>query len=392
MQRSLTTPFQQEWEELHQLRANSRLLEMATNAVGDELQIQQQLRREFSDTLVRDAMSLVAARKKAVGKFSLAEKMWLDRRGLEQATAEAVARHKATRFSGEVLDLCCGIGSDAIALARHCDVVAVDKNPVVCLRAKWNAKVAECSSRIQFLCADAEQIDPGDRQVHLDPDRRVTRQSRSVRLEDSVPGLEFMQQLTELPTGGAIKLSPAANFGGKFPGCEIELISLDGECKEATVWYGKLAGPKSWRATVLPSGESLTGDPLEIFAEVTPLGGYLYDPDPAIVRAGLVDAAAEKLGLSRLDDSEEYLTGSNPVKSPFVRAFEVLAELPNNDNQIRRYFRQSSFGQVEIKCRHIPIQAEVVRRKLPLPGDKPGVLVFARIQGKARAIICRRID
>jgi len=187
-------------------------------------------------------------------------------------------------------------------------------------------------------------------------------------------------------------LSPAGNFADKFPGAEYELVSLAGECKEATVWFGELAGEVSWRATVLPAGETLAGEPLVIRTDVRPLGGTLYDPDPAVVRAGLVDLLAEQLELGRLDDAEEYLTSDRLVESPFVRSFEVLAELPNNEREIRRYFRKSDFGQVEIKCRHIPIQPEAVRRKLSLTGTEPAVLLFARIAGKARAVVCRRTE
>ena len=55
--------------------------------------------------------------------------MWFERTGLEQATAEPVARHKARRFAGRtatVIDLCCGIGGDTLALADWAEVVAVD--------------------------------------------------------------------------------------------------------------------------------------------------------------------------------------------------------------------------------------------------------------------------
>ena len=110
----------------------------------------------------------------------------------------------------------------------------------------------------------------------------------------------------------------------------------------------------------------------------------------AVVRAGLVDLLAQQLDLRRLDDAEEYLTSDRLVESLFVRSFQVLAELPNNLREIRRYFRGSGFGRVEIKCRRIPVQAESVRRRLPLEGTQPAVLVFARIAGKARAIISRR--
>src|SRR5690606_34115780 len=134
-----------------------------------------------------------------------------------------------------------------------------------------------------------------------------------------------------------------------------ELISLHGECKEATVWFGSLAGEQPWRASVLPSGETIAADPLAARAPIGPVSQYVYDPDPAVVRSGLIDVVAVSLGLKRLDAEEEYLTGDTLVESAFVRPFEVLADLPNNDRQIRRAFRESEFGQVEIKSRHLPI-------------------------------------
>jgi hypothetical protein len=368
------------------------LFEILDSATETELHLQTRLRQEFPDALVRAAMTLHDLRRHARKKFSRADEMWFDRTGLEQATAEAVARHKAQRFAGRVCDYCCGIGSDSLALAARCDVTAVDIDPVATLFAQWNAEVYGVASRLETVCTDVETLPVSGGLVHIDPDRRPGGRGRVLRVEDCRPGLEFLKTLPRHFEGGAIKLSPAANFGGKFDEVEIELVSLDGECKEATVWFGSLAVSQVWRATVLPSGETIAGDPLETIVETAPLGRFLYDPDPAVVRAGLVNLAADNLGLSRLDEAEEYLTGDGLVASPFVRGFEVLEELPNNDRAIRDFFRRSSFGQVEIKCRHIPIDAEAVRRKLPLPGSEPAVLIFARLQGKARAVVCKRVN
>ena len=381
----------EEWDLLHDLQNAPELLQIVAQPCKNELARQTQLRRDYPDQLVRGAFALCELRRKAGVKFSRAAEMWFDRQGFEQATSEAVAKHKAARFSGEVIDLCCGIGGDAIALAAQGSVTAVDLNPVSCLRTSWNADVYEVSPRVTTVCDDATQVDLSGKLVHIDPDRRASARGRAVRVEDYVPGLDFLQRLTHTGRGGAIKLSPAANFGGKFRDAEVELISLNGECKEATIWFGELRGTASWRATILPTAETIAGEPLDYAAEMAAPLRYVFDPDPAVVRSGLVDAVGVQLGLSRLDAAEEYLTGSELVHSGFVQPFEVLAELSNNPAEIRKYFRSAEFGQVEIKCRHIPIDADGVRRRLPLAGNQPGVLIFARVAGKSRALVCRRV-
>ncbi len=386
-----TSEDREECRVLRELRQTPEILGLISEWTGAELGLQSRLRRQFSDELVRAAMTLHDLRKRAASKFTRSAEMWLDRRGMEQSTAEQVARHKARRFEDAVWDLCSGIGGDAIALAERCQVTAVDLNPASCLRAEWNAEVYGVRERLETRCADVLSLGALDGLVHIDPDRRVGTEGKASRIENYVPGVPELIDLMSRCRGGAIKVGPASNFGGKFPNTEIELISLAGECKEATVWFGELAGRQPFRATVLPSGETIAGHPLDAVTLQTPLGRYVFDPDPAVVRAGLIDLVAQKLELNRLDGAEEYLTGDNHIGSGFVHAFEVLAELPNNEQTLRAWLRASDFGQVEIKCRHIPVQAESLRKRLPLPGSQPGVVIFARINGKSRIICARRI-
>lgn len=375
---------------LRELRTTPQIFAEIAASGADELALQKALRQAYPDELVRAALRQHELRQRAAGKFSRAEQMWFDRVGLEQSTSEAVARHKAARFSGEVDDLCCGIGGDTLALAAQCRVRSIDRRPSLTLMTEWNAEVYGVRDHVDTETGDVQELARSDRLVHLDPDRRRGSR-RSTRIEDYTPSLEFMQRLIDNSPGGAIKLSPASNFGGKFPGCEIELVSLGGECKEAVVWFGSLAGEQPWRATLLPSGRTIAGDPLAARAELLPLGSCLYDPDPAVVRSGLLDLVACELGLARLDDEEEYLTSQTLVRSDFVTPFVVLDELPNNEKQIRSYFRGHRFGQVEIKCRHLPIDPNKMRRRLPLTGTDAVTLIFARIAGRSRAIVCRRV-
>jgi hypothetical protein len=67
-----------------------------------------------------------------------------------------------------------------------------------------------------------------------------------------------------------------------------------------------------------------------------------------------------------------------------------VAQLPNKEREIRDYFRTADVGALEIMCRRIPIDIEGLRRRLTLTGRASAVLIFARIDGRARAVVCWR--
>ncbi len=359
---------------------------------GDELHVQKVLRSRYPDAAVRLALTVAELRRRAARKFPQADRMWFDRIRLEQATPWAVARHKAKRFEGAVWDGCCGLGADALALAQGSTVTAVDHDPLACLLTELNAEALGIDrSRLSVRCAPIESLSERNGWLHLDPDRRANAPRRTVRIEDFVPEIDVLKRLMTEFRGGAVKVSPASNFGGKFDDVEVEIVSLNGEAKEATLWFGALAEPDLWRATLLPGGQTLSGDPLSVAPELSPLGGYLYDPDPAIVRSGLIDLLCATAGLTRLDDAEEYLTSDAEIATPFAKPFRVIAELPNNERQLRKVLRQNRAAHLEIKTRRLPVDVERLQRSLPTGDGHPLVVIFARIAGKARIVIAERV-
>ncbi len=378
---------------LHRLHSTPEAFKAISQLSGNDLAAQQQLRREFDADLVRAALALRDARQRAAGTLSNAESLWLTGTGFEQATHPLIAAHKANRFPRDVsvLDLCSGIGCDASALAARGPVVAVDSDEAMLQRCKWNLDVWNAGN-VDFLQEDAAAMDISGKWIHADPDRRNGRDRPTKRLERYTPDLEWMQRAVQTARGGAIKIGPASNFMQKFPGCEIGLISLHRECREATVWFGESTDCEKFRATVLPSGETIAGDPLSAYADVAnqPVT-YICDPDPAVVRSGLIDAVCEKLDLQRLDPEEEYLTTDQLPESSFVTSFEVETVLPNNQKQLRQYLRKAPGQYYEIKCRRLPIDAAATIRKLPTGGADPKVVFFLRVQGKAKIVVARRV-
>ena len=221
------------------------------------------LRADHPPEAVAAALTLCELRRKAVEKFSRGDRLWCDRVRLEQATSEPVAVHKARRFAErggkeEVSDLCGGLGGDAVALGlAGLAVSSVDRDPAAGWMTQRNATLYGVGDRVTVRTGDVTNAAFGGAGglVHIDPDRRPagtpSGRRRERRIEDYSPGLPFLQELAATATGGAIKVSPAANWGGKFPGTEIELISAGGECREATIWFGSLGEPGRHRATVL---------------------------------------------------------------------------------------------------------------------------------------------
>ena len=241
---------------------------------GPELRLQERLRAEFPDEIVRGALSLVELRAGERPSFPGRPKCGSTAWASSKARPNPSPGTKRRRFQGRgiVWDYCSGIGGDSIMLAEHCKVISVDREPASCLCTRYNAEAYGVAERVTSLCADVETLADRGGLLHIDPDRRPgarpeesairSGRRRSLRLEEGSPALESLIRLSGEFRGGAIKSSPAANFGGKFPAAEIELVSLHGECKEATIWFGELAERGLWRATVLPSGETIAGDPL----------------------------------------------------------------------------------------------------------------------------------
>src|SRR5437016_5312921 len=110
-------------EALTRLRGaeGKQLLTEAAALPPDRLTRLSRLRRRYPADMAAAAVELLELRRRARTKFTRAQAMWFTPEGLEQSTGETVAQYRAARFPAgmPVLDACCGIGGDAVALAAR---------------------------------------------------------------------------------------------------------------------------------------------------------------------------------------------------------------------------------------------------------------------------------
>ncbi len=356
-----------------------------------ELRAAELLRRDYPAELVTAALSQHELRRRARAKFTRAEGMYFTRAGLEQATAEGIARHRATRFAGalRVADLCCGIGGDLIALAAGREVLAVDRDPLHLRMAILNAEVYEVSEATATVQADVREVDLSSVDaVFIDPARRA--QSHRMRAGDSEPPLPWSTSLVDRIEAVGIKAAPGIAHEEIPAGWEVEFIADRRDLKEAALWSPALAAGTS-RATILPEGHVLLPLPGEAVAHRAP-GEFLLDPNPAVTRAGLVEDLARGLGAWKIDPRIAFLSSDEPIQTPFARTLRVLDSGPFDQKALTPRLRALDIGSVDIRRRGLAGNVEDLHRQLKLRGTRRATLVMTRVEDRPWALICVDLD
>jgi hypothetical protein len=363
------------------------------------------LRKELSADQARLVTRQAELRRLGMQKFSLAEQMLFTKVGFEQATDEAVARYKAKRLPSEVplVDLCCGIGGDLMALAGRGPVVGVERDPAVAQFAESNGRLVGDSARV--VVAEATQFAvAGFAAWHIDPDRRREgKRTTRVALQD--PGPEAIARLLNQCPNGAVKLAPAADVThdpeGSWRGAELEWISRKRECRQLVAWFGSLAEHAGMqRATVVLNdisdqgpiqAESFEGSGETSTAIAPTIGRYVFEPDAAVLAADLSGALAQRYELQAVSAKAAYLTADVPVITALLATFEVLELLPYHANKLKSWLQERSIGIVEVKKRGVKIDPARVQRELRGDGDDSATVLLCPIHDRVTAIVARRI-
>lgn len=364
-------------------------------AGGDPLAAASALRsRGIAAPLAAAALTQTDLRRRSESKFGAdAATMFFTRPGFEQATRAVVAHRRAARLRaagvGTLADLGCGLGSDALAAARHgIRVYAVDADPLTAAVAEANAAAAGLAELVTVECADATtvEVEKFDA-VFADPARRRAGRGRVMDPRSWSPAWDFIAALPGRVPRTVLKLAPGIDHALLPPGAEGEWVSVDGDLVEAAFWCGPLA-EFARRASLLPSGAELDGSGFEA-APVGPVGRFLYDPDPAVVRSHLVAEFAAGIGGRLADPEIAYVHTDDPVDTPYARRLEITDVLPFSLKRLRALLRERGVGRAEIRKRGSALEPEQLRRDLRLRGSGSASIVLTRVAGAPTVLLCR---
>lgn len=360
----------------------------------DSLAAATALRAQFTPELAAAALTQIGLRRAARAKLGeRADQLLFTRTGLEQASRATVAAHHAERFvaSGvrRVVDLGCGIGTDALALLEAgLEVVAVEADPETAAVAQANL-----GERAEVLLGDAVELAPSlltpGAAAYADPGRRGAR-GRSWRTEDLSPPWSFVESLLTRDRVAGVKLGPGLPHRMIPTGVEAEWVSERGDTVEVGLWCGPGSLPDDRVALLLPR------DRLVVDRSARPLptgvvGSVIYEPAGAVIRAGGISHLGAELGARLLHPDIAYLTADQFRSTPYATAFEVLEVHPYSEQNLRQWARDRRIGTLEIKKRGIDLDPAMLRRRLKLRGTGSATVIVTRTVEGAMLVVVRRI-
>jgi hypothetical protein len=117
------------------------------------------------------------------------------------------------------------------------------------------------------------------------------------------------------------------------------------------------------------------------------VGGFLYEPDGAVIRAGLVTAVAAGVAGALLDPRIAYVTSDQAFVTPFARGYRVVEELPYREKPLKAALRERGIGRLTIKKRGVDVSPELLRKRLAPAGDDEATIVLTRVAGEGTALL-----
>lgn len=355
------------------------------------------------------------------------------RLALEQCSGEVAARYKAEAVrqspvlqgvdasTTHLVDLTGGLGVDFSFLAPlFAQATYVERQAELCRLATHNLPLlglphaqvvnSEAEAFLRTLQADAATL------LFIDPARRDTHGRKTVLLADCEPNLVTLAPLMfEKAPYVMAKLSTMLDVTQALRDLrcveQVHILSTEGECKDLLLllsrrlWLQAQAAPheafpsprlfirEGEHALSLSPEDEQTAQP----TYATNLGLYLYEPGPALMKAGVFKWTAQHYGLQKLHPNSHLYTsrGDAPLDEPFAgRSFRVLHVLGFGKQDLKQ-LRQLA-PRANLTVRNFPASVEALRKKLKIK-EGGHLHLFATTLGSSSheqqhvIVVCERI-
>jgi len=328
---------------------------------------------------------------------------------VEQASSEATADYKASLVGGQLLlDLTGGLGVDALAFARRVGrVIYAEQQPLLADLAAHNLPLLgghniliHNDNGLHVL----QHLESRADWVYLDPARRDERGGKVVRLQDCEPDVlspDWQLALKAKPRHILLKTSPLIDLDAALRALggavAVHVVAHAGECKEVlfilsgesepdcpitAVHLGQPAAPFTFRRSEEREADVRWSEP----------AAYLYEPGPALLKAGAFRSLASRYDLMKLAPNSHLYTSHRLVDDFPGRRFIVLGSCRPDRRALQALLPAAEGYKANLTVRNFPEATEVLRRNLKLAeGGDTYVFATTLLDGSHRLVVTRKV-
>ena len=320
---------------------------------------------------------------------------------IEQTSSEVTARYKASLLSGTSLaDITGGLGVDSFYFAKNFDVVDYfELNEKLAAIAKYNFQqlgVDNVNTSINDGLATilSKQYDT----IYVDPARRHSAKGKVFFLKDCSPNIvgrasEILDHCNTL----LIKTSPMLDISVGLDELKsvskIHVVAVNNEVKELLWLLSKRAKGRVHINTVNITKNGVETKEFLLGEESTPTFGlpkqYLYEPNVAIMKAGVFMAIPEAFDVHKLHINSHLYT-SDALKEFPGRRFRTNQIISYHKGDMKKCLAGT---KANITTRNFSETVQQIRKKWRIKDGGDIYLFFTmNMDSQKIVLICSKID
>ena len=318
---------------------------------------------------------------------------------IEQCSSEASAKYKAEQLEGETFaDLTGGLGVDTYYISQHFrQADYVEQQAELCDMARHNFGVLNADVKVWNETAEdyLSHCEPKDC-IFVDPARRDEHGHKTVSIADCTPDVGALQDtLLQKAKHVMIKLSPMLDISKALEELhhvkEVHVVAVANECKELDFvlerdYQGEAQFVCVNLLTDQPEFRFVQEDERSCICHIADgVSRYLYEPNPALMKAGCFKLLTERYDVLKLHKNSNLYTSERLIADFPGRVFEVEGWAHYN-----KKLKQTLLPDVDkasIAVRNFPLSVAELRKTLKI-GDGDAVYLFATtLKGEERVVI-----
>lgn len=357
---------------------------------------------QFEAVNSKELAQQIDARKRCEKKLPL----WFNTNGIyypekvniEQTSSQITAAYKATLIIGQyVVDASGGFGVDTFHFAQQAKtVVHCEIDILLAQIAKHNLELLGCKN-VNFYIGDSVKCIKNNNQkidtLYVDPSRR-TNVGKVFKFADCEPNLTqnldfFFQKANRIIVKAAPMLDITFGLKELKNVSAIHIVSLKNECKELlyVIDKGFMGVPDLFCVLLSDNKPTVTVSAKLTDEKNTPLTyckikQYLYEPDAALLKAGLFKMVSKLYQVGKLNQNSHLYTATILIPSFPGRILKVEKVMLYCDfeKQSKKYF-------ANVVCRNFNLEAEAIKKKFKIGNSASNFLYFTTNNNNQKVVI-----